>query len=265
MLLTMLIYQVVTNPICLQSLLGLFIIPLFATLCSSDPSRIQIRPVLFGLAFQVALGLVCFQFPPGRAAVVWFGQMVESGIEHAYTGAEFFFDDAFHPTSLAFGVMPIILFMSIVISLAFYVGLIPAFLDMASTFVSSFLGITSPEALSVLGSMFLGQVETLMLIGPMLHKLTPSELVTSLGAGFGSIAGSVLFAYIAMGVSAFDLLTATLTAVPATIVISKLVQPEIYFSRFAEGNVKEIISKENQDDTLLGAAMTGAHNGCKVN
>ena len=71
---------------------------------------------------------------------------------------------------MAFGVMPIILFMSILISILFYLGAIPAFLRIIGGFVRTFVGITSPEALSVIGNMFFGQIETLMMIGPMLHR-----------------------------------------------------------------------------------------------
>ena len=112
---------------------------------------------------------------------------------------------------------------------------------------NSFKGITAPEAVACLGSMFFGQLETLMLISPCLGDLTRSELALALGAGFGSISGSVLFAYIAMGVSAFDLFTATIMAVPATIVISKLMEPEIYYSKFTEKSMKNALNKSHGD------------------
>ena len=54
------------------------------------------------------------------------------------------------------------------------------------------------------GSMFFGQIETLLLIGPCLLRLTTSELTLAISAGFASISGSVLFAYISMGVSGRD-------------------------------------------------------------
>lgn len=259
-LIGMLIYQVATNPICLQSLIGLVAIPMVALMFSSNASRIQLRPLVFGLALQVGLGLVCFQLPPGRDAIEWVASLVQNIIKSSNVGALFFFDASFSPTSLAFGVMPIILFISILIRLLFHLGIIPAVLRIMGAFVRGMIGITSPEALSVLGSMFLGQIETLMLIAPLLHRLTPAELITSIGAGFASISGSVLFAYIAMGISAFDLFTATVTAVPATIVIAKIIQPEIHFSRFQD----EDVQLEQDDSSLLDSAMKGAQNGCKV-
>lgn len=79
--------------------------------------------------------------------------------------------------------------------------------------------------------MFFGQIETLLLIGPCISSLTKSELTVALGSGFASISGSVLFAYISMGVSGFDLFAATLMAVPATIVISKIIEPEVHRSK----------------------------------
>jgi len=96
---------------------------------------------------------------------------------------------------------------------------------------SNILGITPPEALTCLGSMFFGQIETLLLIGPCIESLTTSELTLALGAGFASISGSVLFAYITMGVSGFDLFASTLMAVPATVIISKIVEPEVHRSK----------------------------------
>ena len=45
------------------------------------------------------------------------------------------------------------------------------------------LRITAPEALSCIGNMFFGQLESLMLIGPCLDQMTASELVMALGAG----------------------------------------------------------------------------------
>ena len=129
--------------------------------------------------------------------------------------------------------------------------------------LNSFEGITAPEAVACLGSMFFGQLETLMLISPCLGDLTRSELALALGAGFGSISGSVLFAYIAMGVSAFDLFTATIMAVPATIVISKLMEPEIYYSKFTEKSIKNALNKSH-GDSILDALMQGAIRGGHV-
>ena len=50
------------------------------------------------------------------------------------------------------------------------------------------------------GNMFLGMTESPLLIRPHIDNLTNSEILTIMCAGFASIAGSVMGAYISFGV-----------------------------------------------------------------
>ena len=119
LLLTSAILQIIRNPRCFQSLLGkpysqilcsmpikrrkiisvngvisgLFGIPFIALFFSSDPSRIRIRPILFGLTVQVLMGVICFQFPIGRDAIKSAASAVQKGVNYSQAGAEFVFGD----------------------------------------------------------------------------------------------------------------------------------------------------------------------------
>ena len=108
LLLTSAILQIIRNPKCFQSLLGklwpfdtsnngfisgLFGIPFIALFFSSDPSRIRIRPILFGLTVQVLMGVICFQFPIGRDAIKSAASAVQKGVNYSQAGAEFVFGD----------------------------------------------------------------------------------------------------------------------------------------------------------------------------
>ena len=53
-------------------------------------------------------------------------------------------------------------------------------------------------------------------------------------AGFASIAGSVMGAYISFGVSPTHLLTATVMSAPAALAVAKLIHPELQKSRYAK-------------------------------
>jgi len=57
--------------------------------------------------------------------------------------------------------------------------------------------------------------------------MTDSELHLTMTSGFSTIAGSVLGAYISLGVPAQHLVTASVMSIPASIAISKLRLPEI--------------------------------------
>ena len=74
---------------------GLIGIPFIALFFSSDPSRIRIRPILFGLTVQVLMGVICFQFPIGRDAIQSAASAVQKGVNYSQAGAEFVFGDRF--------------------------------------------------------------------------------------------------------------------------------------------------------------------------
>jgi len=54
--------------------------------------------------------------------------------------------------------------------------------------------------LTILGNIFVGQTESPLLIRPYIDDLTTSEMHAVMTAGFGTIAGSVLGAYMGFGV-----------------------------------------------------------------
>lgn len=66
----------------------------------------------------------------------------------------------------------------------------------------------------------------------MLKDMTKSELHAVMTGGFATIAGSVLGAYIAFGISASHLLSASVMSAPAALAISKLFYPETEKSKF---------------------------------
>jgi CNT family concentrative nucleoside transporter len=74
--------------------------------------------------------------------------------------------------------------------------------------------------------MFLSMTEAPLPIRPLLSNCTESELHSIMTAGFASVAGAVLAAYISFGASATDLLAATIMSTPGALAISKLVFPE---------------------------------------
>ena len=75
------------------------------------------------------------------------------------------------------------------------------------------------------------QSEAPLLIKPYLSDLTNSELHAVLTGGFGTIAGSILAAYISFGISASHLLSACVMSAPAALLMSKIIYPETQDSR----------------------------------
>lgn len=106
---------------------------------------------------------------------------------------------------------------------------------------------TAPReiTLNASGNLFLGMTEAPLLIRPFLGQASPSDIHCVMVGGFASIAGSVLVAYIAMGISAPQLLGASVMSVPGTLVVANLLCPP---GSFAEDDVEYVDDRRSGDD-----------------
>src|SRR5207302_428572 len=75
-------------------------------------------------------------------------------------------------------------------------------------------------------SIFMGQTEAPLTIRPFLSGMTRSELMTVMTTGMAHVSGSIMAAYIAMGIEARHLLTAVIMTAPGTIMMAKIIEPE---------------------------------------
>ena len=132
------------------------------------------------------------------------------------------------------------------------------------------LRVSGSESLSVAANVFIGQTEAPLVVRPYIAKMTESELFTMMVGGMATIAGAVLAAYIAMLGGADEamrlfyarhLLAASVMAAPATIVIAKLIRPEVGVS-LTKGTVK--LEVERTATNVIEAAATGASDGVKL-
>jgi CNT family concentrative nucleoside transporter len=89
------------------------------------------------------------------------------------------------------------------------------------------LGTSGAETLSAAANIFVGQTEAPLVIRPYISTMTISELNAIMIGGFATMAGGVLAAYVDMGISAKHLLSASVMAAPAGLMIAKILQPEV--------------------------------------
>jgi CNT family concentrative nucleoside transporter len=104
----------------------------------------------------------------------------------------------------------------------------------------------------------MGQTESPLTIRPYLSKLTQSELMTVMTAGFATVSGAILGAYIRVGIDPRHLLMAVVMAAPAAVLLSKMFVPETE-SPLTAGTVK--LEVERPDPNVLGAAARGTTDG----
>jgi CNT family concentrative nucleoside transporter len=159
---------------------------------------------------------------------------------------------------LAAKVLPILIFMSSVTAILYYLGVLQRVVALLARGFARIMGISGAEALSTVGEVFLGQTEAPLLVRPYIARMTESELFTLMTAGMATIAGTVLLAYTAMGVDPGFLVTASFMSAPVAVMIAKIMIPEKAVPETL-GQVR--VEVPRMDVNVIDAAARGASEG----
>ncbi|NXA27149.1 S28A3 protein, partial [Ibidorhyncha struthersii] len=234
---------------------GLVLYVLLMFIFSKYPSRVAWRPVFSGIGMQFILGLLILRTKVGFDVFNWLGIQIQTFLEYSDTGAKFVFGEKYTDHFFAFKVLPIVVFFSTVMSMLYHVGFMQWLIGKVGWIMQIFMGTTPVESLVAAGNIFVGQTESPLLVRPYLPYVTRSELHAVMTAGFSTIAGSVLGAYISFGVSASHLLTASVMSAPASLATSKLFWPE---TEKPAVTLSGLPMAKGESKNLLEAASQGA-------
>ncbi|KAG8455297.1 hypothetical protein GDO86_001479 [Hymenochirus boettgeri] len=205
---------------------GLVMYVLLMFIFSKHPTKIHWRQVFWGVGLQFLLGLLILRTKPGFDAFDWLGIQVQTFLEYSDTGSKFVFGEKYRDHFFAFKVLPIVIFFSTIMSMLYFLGFMQWLIKKVGWVMQVTMGTSPTESLVAAGNIFIGQTESPLLIRPYLKHLTKSEIHAVMTAGFATIAGSVLGAYISFGVSSSHLLTASVMSAPAALAVAKLFWPE---------------------------------------
>ncbi|KAM4876539.1 solute carrier family 28 member 3 [Thomomys bottae] len=232
----------------------MYIILLF--LFSKHPTRVHWRPVFWGIGLQFLLGLLILRTKPGFVAFDWLGRQVQTFLGYTDAGAMFVFGKKYTDHFFAFKILPIVVFFSTVMSMLYYLGFMQWIIRKVGWVMLITMGSSPIESVVAAGNIFVGQTESPLLVRPYLPHVTKSELHAIMTAGFATIAGSVLGAYISFGVSSTHLLTASVMSAPASLAVAKLFWPETEKPKITLKNAMKMESGDSRN--LLEAATQGA-------
>ena len=252
-------------------IIGIVLIFAIAFLMSNNRKAINYRLVFSGLAIQLVLAVFILKVPAGKMIFAWLGAGVTKVLDFSHAGANFVFGPLANKIALntAFGVdtifffniIPTIIFVAVLVSVAYYLGIMQRIVKVFAYGVYKLMGVSGAEALSNIASAFVGQVEAQIMIKPYLKGMTMSELLASMTGSMACIAGGVMAIYISFGVPAEYLLAASIMAAPAALVISKIVWPETQVSE-TKGEVSLEVQKTSAN--LVDSISHGASDGLKV-
>ncbi|XP_071829074.1 solute carrier family 28 member 3-like [Apostichopus japonicus] len=245
------------NPEQLISGVGLFFFIFTTFIFSKYPRQVKWRPVIWGLVLQFLLALFILQTRAGYEMFNWLGDVVQMFLDFSDEGAKFVFGDPqYLDHFFAFKVLPVVIYFSTCISVLYYWGAMQYVIKKIAWLMERTMQTSASESLNAAGNIFVGQTEAPLLIRPMLKDMTKSELHAVMTGGFATIAGSVLGAYIAFGISASHLLSASVMSAPAALAIAKLFYPETEKSRFK--TMEEIDLPKGEQRNVIEAASYGA-------
>ncbi|MCH8828163.1 MAG: NupC/NupG family nucleoside CNT transporter [Planctomycetes bacterium] len=249
----------------LISLFGLFVMVGFAWLLSSNRRKIDLRIVVVGLLLQFALAYLALRTEAGEQFFKGAGVLFTSILACGDAGARFVFGVEFGkklPEELfAFRVLPTIIFFSALMGLLFHLGVIQYVVRCIGWLMQKTLRTSGAESLSAAANIFVGQTEAPFVVKPYLDRMTKSELMAVMVGGFATVAGSVMAAYVKLGVKPEHLIAASLISAPAALLIAKVLQPEIDTPETA-GFIQVKMPKTATN--VFDAITTGATDGLKL-
>jgi CNT family concentrative nucleoside transporter len=123
------------------------------------------------------------------------------------------------------------------------------------------MDVSGSESLAAAANVFLGHTEAPLMVRPYLESMTRSELMAMLTGGMATIAGSVMAAYVGLGIDAGHLLAASIMSAPASLVIAKIMVPERELS-MTKGKVQ--VEVPSQGRNVIDAACNGAAVGLRL-
>ena len=258
----------------LVSIAGIVVFVAISIATSYTPRKIKWRPVLGGVALQFLLGLFILKSSVGYAAFDFLGDQVNILLGYTYSGSmlvygyladETLFSRPFQLADggeyglgppLMFHAFTTLFFTGALVNILFYLGVILWVMQKIGYVMALIMGTSTAETLCAAANIFLGNADSPLIVRAFLNDMTDSELMAVMTGGFASCAGSALAAYVALGISATHLLTASVMSAPAALSVAKIILPETAKSKTASG-VKVQASKST-DSNLVEAAANGA-------
>jgi concentrative nucleoside transporter, CNT family len=250
-----------------MGLLGIIALLAVAYLLSNNRKAIRPRIIATGLTMQFAIGFLLLRWHGGAQGIQWFSDKISTFLQLTDHGTRFLFGNLVNPEMMgtfgfqfAFGVLPIIIFFSAFMGLLYYLGIMQKVIEGIAIVMRKVMGTSGAETLSCTANIFVGQTEAPLVVRPYLAKLTQSELLTIMVGGFATIAGSVLGAYIKMGVNPAHLIIGSCMAVPGALMIGKVLYPESEHSETAgDATLPKVDVGSNMLDAIARGTSDGLH------
>ncbi|MEZ5567697.1 MAG: nucleoside transporter C-terminal domain-containing protein [Halioglobus sp.] len=225
-----------------QALFGVPAIVLLAWLASSNRRRFPLRLVAGGLIAQFLLAALLLKLPMVQDALLLANRLV-LGVEAATAAgtsmvfgflgggaAPFDVTAPQHSFVLAFRALPIVVVFAALSALLWHWRIIPWCIAGLARLLDRSLGLSGAVSVGAASSIFIGMVESPLLIKPQLRQMTDSELFMLMSCGMATVAGTVLGLYAGILSASVPgalshILVASLISAPAALMLAAIMVP----------------------------------------
>lgn len=230
----------------LRALIGAFLIIGVCWLMSENRKQFPTRLVLGAIIIQAVLVAVLFGIPQAQGVLNGINGVVDGLNAATVEGTKFIFGylgggdmpymaakpDAPPPFLFAFQVLPLILVISALSAVLWHWKVLQWVTRGFGYIFEKSMKIGGASALATAANIFMGMVESPIVIKGYLDKLTRSEIFMMMVVGLSTVAGSTMIAYAMLLApvlpnAAAHVLVASVITAPAGIMVAKIMIPDL--------------------------------------
>lgn len=260
-----------------RSLAGLAVIVLIAWLLSENKRQFPFLLLLGAVGVQLTLVLALFAIPNSNAVLQAISAAVNGLASATDRGVEFVFghlagraDSQPYPVEqpaylfvFGFRVLPLILVISALSALLWHWRILKWITRGFGLVFQRVMGLSGPAALAVAANIFMGMVESPLVIRAYLERLSRAELFLLMVVGFSTVAGSTMVAYSVilqpvLTNAAGHVLVASIISAPAGVLLARIMVPETERVEHAAG------AGELKYESSMDAVTRGVQDGVMV-
>lgn len=228
-----------------QGILGLFSFLTVAWIVSESRRQVDLKAIAMAMLLQIGLALALTKFPLITTSLASLSSAVTALKAATQAGTQFVFgylgggqvpfvlDPVNGHSTFIFALqaLPMIMVVSALSMLLFYLGILPIIVKGASFIFRRFLRLGGALGVVAGAKVLLGNIDAPLLIRPYLKDFSRSELFTVMTCGMATTSATVMVLYcdilqdtIANPIA--HILAASIISIPAAIAVSRLMVPE---------------------------------------
>lgn len=264
----------------IQSAFGLLVMVAIAWALSESKHQMNWKTVVIGLTLQLLIAFLMLNVAILQDGLAYLNQGVNAIVKAVETGTSFVFgylgadpgtvsypyaiDNGGATFIVAFRVLPLILFFTVFSAILWHFRILPWIVHLFSLALRKTMGIGGAVGVSTAANIFMGMVESPLLIRPYISKLSRSELFMVMTCGMATVAGSVMVLYAVILQGIIDnplghILTASVISAPAALMIARIMVP-------GQDNTEEggELGGQSEYQGVMDAISTGTVDGTRL-